>query len=88
MGEFQKSRVPSEWKEEHREKVVNGVSVIDGVLVGGDLLGVYMVKGETTMCTIANTKSDWTVRVIADRPLKDCMEACIEAALRLGVVER
>lgn len=88
MSEIQKTRIPTDWHEEHTEKVVNGNKVIDGRLSGGDLLGTYLKGPETMMLTIANSKADWAIRVIANVEVNDALKAAVAAAESLGFVVR
>ena len=83
-----KSKIPTEWHEEHRTGVVNGQQAVDGILSGGDLVGTYVTKDGTTLLTISTVKAEWLVRVMAPGTVSQILEAALAAAEKAGVVER
>ena len=83
-----KSKIPTEWHEEHRTGTVDGQQAIDGFLSGGDLVGTYVSKDGVTLLTISTARAEWLVRVMLPGDVQFCLEAALAAAEKGGVVER
>lgn len=86
------SKVPTEWHEEHQEKTEHGKKVLDGFVVGegndSDLVGTYTTVDVNTVLTISPKTAAWAIRIMAPRSMLDCLDAAVEAAVKLGVAER
>lgn len=89
-------KVPADWHNEYAEKDENGKHVTEGFVAGlgdgAELVGQYTVVDGRTVLTVSNHgahgSADWAIRVMAPKPMLECLDAACEAACMLGLAKR
>ncbi len=80
--------VPDAWQKQETLKDRKGHLVREVVMMQEDVVAKCIEAPIGSEVTMSNTNGDWLVRVIAAKPVADCLEGCLQAAEKIGGISR